>query len=479
MIIDLSLQFRRDSTLPPMPVCVNTGSALTIAVRPPRPLTGFVVTGCTIRVTNADGENMTVAATRCGNDYAATFPASHFAHFGKVKRGVAISIVGTDETGAERTWIEKVGSLYVHPTNAESEAGSGVCPTRAEVEAGWWSEWTFSGNTPPSGYHYEVVRGNNQWLLYIVQDGQTADPTTPPDSNNDTAPADATEVAFSWGSGDTAVSITATRYCVAAPVPTKTSDLTNDSGFLTQHQQLTPVYSDWTVVPPTFEGSTLVCAKVESAGSQYYGYWSLFKSGDAHSVDNALSLPSTYSDDVTHLDFILSGVGTTTATRSVIGYTLGSQSDKPLQPQGDYATTAQLAQKADASALRYDLVTITTGQLQDRAVQKVELNAASTTLVLPALTDLSGKVSDFGIDMVNAYAESGTAAAASFQLDGTLGTDYNLIVPKGETWSDMTTLEAGEMAVFYFTRSAFQNDGVPAWEVMKKVVEFVPVPAAP
>ena len=167
------------------------------------------------------------------------------------------------------------------------------------------------------------------------------------------------------------------------------------------------------------------------------------------------------------LHFGTSG-GAITATRArtdIIGYTLGNQTTKPLQPQGDYAP---------ANALRYDLITITTGQLQDRAAQKVVLNAATTTLVLPALTDLTGKVSDFGIDVLNS-----TPAAATFQLDGTLGTNYNLIVPKGETWSDMTALAAGEMAAFYFTLSAFQIGNLPTWEVVKKVVELVPVPTAP
>lgn len=135
--------------------------------------------------------------------------------------------------------------------------------------------------------------------------------------------------------------------------------------------------------------------------------------------------------------------------------------------------------KADVSAIPYDRITITTGQLQDHAEQKVTLNAATTTLALPALTDLTGKVSDFGIDMVNGYAPDGTPTAASFQLDGTLGTDYNLIVPDGEDWSEMSTLAAGEMAVYYFTLSAFQIGDLPTWGVLKQVVTLVPVPVAP
>ena len=153
-------------------------------------------------------------------------------------------------------------------------------------------------------------------------------------------------------------------------------------------------------------------------------------------------------------------------------------------PSSDMSSAVQTSLALADTAVRpaqlpYNLVqTITLGQLQDRAVQKVTLNAASTTLVLPALSD-SDKVADFGLDVVNAYAESDTPTAASFQLDGTLGTDYNLIVPKGETWSDMTALAAGEMAVYYFTLSAFAIDNLPTWEVVKKVVELVPVPTAP
>jgi hypothetical protein len=142
-------------------------------------------------------------------------------------------------------------------------------------------------------------------------------------------------------------------------------------------------------------------------------------------------------------------------------------------------STIPAANVAVKGNIPYDRITITTGQLQDHAEQKVTLNAATTTLSLPALTDLTGKVSDFGIDVVNGYEVSGTPTAASFSLAGTIGTDYNLIVPKGEDWSEMSALAAGEMAVYYFTLSAFQINDKPTWEVMKKVVELVPVPVAP
>lgn len=298
-----------------------------------------------------------------------------------------------------------------------------------------------------------------------------------------------------------------------ADIPTKTSDLTNDSGFLTQHQQLTPVYSQTpTFSEWTFSGSRIDPSKNYSLvlSSDLYDesiLWTFDLREDGIGINTyEVYLPEGVLPDVTLITpsmwmekFDMDVTATRTRT-DIIGYTLGSQSTKPLQPQGDYAPSTNIPKTALASdvqtslgkadtavqpaALRYDLVqTITLGQLQDRAVQKVELNAASTTLVLPVLTDLTGKVSDFGIDVINAYAPEAdgtpTPTAASFQLDGTLGTDYNLIVPKGETWSDMTALAAGEMAVYYFTLSAFAIDDLPTWEVTKKVVEFVPVPTEP
>lgn len=130
--------------------------------------------------------------------------------------------------------------------------------------------------------------------------------------------------------------------------------------------------------------------------------------------------------------------------------------------------------------VRYGLgsVDAQTLTLDDRAVQKVTLNAASMTLTLPALT--SGKTSDFVLDVVNGYAPEGTAAAASFALAGTIGTDYNIVVPKGADWSEMSALKAGEMAEYYFTLSSFALGGLPTWKIVKQTVEqYTPTAVTP
>jgi len=149
--------------------------------------------------------------------------------------------------------------------------------------------------------------------------------------------------------------------------------------------------------------------------------------------------------------------------------------DEDGNPTDSTIPAANVAVKGN---IPYDLVTITTGQLQDHAVQEVTLSAATTTLVLPALT--SGKVSDFGIDVVNAYEESGTPAAASISLSGTIGTDYNIITADGDDFSEMTALAAGEMAEYYFTLTAFALGGLPTWRVYKQTVkQYTPAVVTP
>lgn len=119
--------------------------------------------------------------------------------------------------------------------------------------------------------------------------------------------------------------------------------------------------------------------------------------------------------------------------------------------------------------LSYSLLSSGSVKLEDRAVQHVSLELSATVFTLPQL--ISGKVNDFVLDVTNTYTEGGTSSAASFSLNGTIGTDFNIVVPKDESFAEMTTLEAGEMAEFYFTRTSFELGGLPTWKVVKQVVD--------
>ena len=132
-------------------------------------------------------------------------------------------------------------------------------------------------------------------------------------------------------------------------------------------------------------------------------------------------------------------------------------------------TSLQAQLSAISAEARYSLLSSGSLQLEDRAVQHVSLELSATVFTLPQL--ISGKVNDFVLDVTNTYTEGGTPAAASFSLNGTIGTDFNIVVPKDESFAEMTTLEAGEMAEFYFTRTSFELGGLPTWKVVKQVVD--------
>lgn len=146
-------------------------------------------------------------------------------------------------------------------------------------------------------------------------------------------------------------------------------------------------------------------------------------------------------------------------------YPWGIPSDK----LGIISTENIATQEWVTPRLSYSLLSSGSVQLEDRAVQHVSLELSTTVFTLPQL--ISSKVNDFVLDVTNTYTEGGTPAAASFSLNGTIGTNFNLVVPKDESFAEMTTLEAGEMAEFYFTRTSFELSGLPTWKVVKQVVD--------
>ena len=111
---------------PFVPVTVACGSARTIGVIGLKGRPGGTVTGCRIRVTNADGVALTKECVKKGGIWVATFPASHFQNFGKVKHGVVVYSVGKDENDDDQVWIERVGDLRVMAVDAASDPGVGM-----------------------------------------------------------------------------------------------------------------------------------------------------------------------------------------------------------------------------------------------------------------------------------------------------------------------------------------------------------------
>ena len=290
--------------------------------------------------------------------------------------------------------------------------------TRAEAEAGF-TEWTLtgipSGATNIQGPNFESGEGGLWCHLGFTYNGVEYNSWPFVDSES------VTSVEFNCSDDlDTTsypVTATRTRLPTMADIPTKTSDLTNDSGFLTQHQQLAPVYSQ----TPTFQWA---CRIGWDEGDGFTGAswandeWSVSFIYYGQPYTMSATIVEGTGAQATKLSFDFDG-DTYFATRTrtdIVGYTLGSQTPH-LQPQGDYAPS---------SALRYDLPanataitsassevvegeTVTYGEatLADRTANRVEVTAAIAELRLTFPAAVSGKVRDFGLRV-----EVGTGSAA-------------------------------------------------------------------
>jgi hypothetical protein len=209
-------------------------------------------------------------------------------------------------------------------------------PTKAQLDAGWWSEWT----CVPSKYN-----GSNIIIMEYPDDDSAGFSFFVPYAGGEqmgTSKRFANSILqIFWTLGEDAeISFTATRHRVAAPVPTKTSDLVNDGSdgvhpFISQngvqHQQLTPVYSQTPTFEWTFSGGVPpgVVYSVEFDTDKLPGYVIAMLYADGAKVSEEI-VPS---QDISSVTFYGSFNPPLTAARTrtdIVGYTLGDQDDKPL-----------------------------------------------------------------------------------------------------------------------------------------------------
>lgn len=121
--------------LPIGPAMGRVGSAMPLAI------VGVPsgATAVSIAITNADGTAYTVAATREGGEWLAVVPASHFAAYGAISRGMKVSVTFNDATETLQT-VLFLGDVRIEQADAGDPSGTGTASVPvtevAEVAAG-------------------------------------------------------------------------------------------------------------------------------------------------------------------------------------------------------------------------------------------------------------------------------------------------------------------------------------------------------
>jgi len=124
MRVDLYLQFRRDLTLPAMPVRVNSGSALPLELYGiPAVVSGATVTGVSVQITNANSEPLTATCTKIGDAWVTLFASSGFVNYGTVKNGFKAMVTCRRQDGVSMT-IHICGDFEVVASSASAVPGS-------------------------------------------------------------------------------------------------------------------------------------------------------------------------------------------------------------------------------------------------------------------------------------------------------------------------------------------------------------------
>ena len=115
------------AALPLKPLTAWAGSAcsVTVAVPPAPALAGLGVSGVGVTLSLPDGRTVNAAAVQVAGTplWVATFAADEFATSGHVAQGLMITIAGTDEHGAVRTWIIAKGDVDVMDGDAAPVSG--------------------------------------------------------------------------------------------------------------------------------------------------------------------------------------------------------------------------------------------------------------------------------------------------------------------------------------------------------------------
>lgn len=114
----------------------------------------------------------------------------------------------------------------------------------------------------------------------------------------------------------------------------------------------------------------------------------------------------------------------------------------------------------------YDLAAESSATLSCDKTNLFAFADTATTQAFSLPSAPTGKVGDFILDIDN----SANTVAATATLTG-LDTAFSVVVPSGQSLSQMLTFAAGEMAELYFTQTAFKVNNLPTWKLVKQVVE--------
>lgn len=400
-----------------------------------------------------DGSIENTTATQTGDGvWAATLQGMDAS--GRVENGLQVLADGVDETGAAVTgYVLGIADLAVYTRDATIDVDG----------QSWYVKLFDSAPTPPhkgdayisSGYL--LIFDGTQWITIgggggggIVDDAVTRTSSNAVKSSGIWSAIWGTLTALPTG-------FTALYDWVVAQLGGKADK--SEMSVTTANDTATITLKQGTSATVITQHQPLPAAVAPSTSAARGAY------ADAHDTGTALATRAAASDLTALAQTVAGKLSTTGDTRTVTSTDSGGTETYKFAGTGDTDANTVVRVKnlpytneGEAEEMLVDVYAISSRGVQRHTATSGETSATFGFADAPG----TGKVADAILDIDN----SGNSSDFALEFYG-LGTDFALAVPDGDDLAEMTSVDGGKRARFYFTETALVSNNLPVISVQR------------
>ena len=432
---------------------VRAGSAANVALFDVPVRAGVSVTAVWMRVTNCDGESADFAAVQTGTLWVVDVPAAHFATPGEVPNGVEVWASGTGADGEPYTWSIGVGDLCVLDGDS-GEPVPGVAWTAIKLRETAPTNPVYGDAKIVGGALY--VYDGTQWVGGGGGGGGIVDDTVTRASSN--AVKSSGIWSAIWGALTALPTGFTALYDWVVDQLTGKADK-SEMSVTTANDTATITLKQGTSATVITQHQPLPAAVAPSTSAARGAY------ADAHDTGMALATRAAASDLTALAQTVAGKLSTTGDTRTVTATDSGGTETYKFAGTGDTDANTVVRVKnlpyineGEAEEMLVDVYAISS-----RGVQRHTATSGETSATFGfADTPGTGKIADALLDIDN----SGNTSALGMEFSG-LGTTFALAAPDGDDIAEMTSVDGGKRARFYFTETALVSNNLPVISVQR------------
>jgi hypothetical protein len=431
---------------------VRAGSAANVALFDVPVRAGVSVTAVWMRVTNCDGESDDFSAVQTGTLWVVDVPAAHFSTPGEVPNGVEVWASGTGADGEPHTWSIGVGDLCVLDGDS-GEPVPGVAWTAIKLRETTPTNPAYGDAKIEGGALY--VWDGTQWVGGGGGGGIVDDAVTRTSSN---AVKSSGIWSAIWGALTALPTGFTALYDWVVDQLTGKADK-SEMSVTTSNDTATITLKQGTSATVLTQHQPLPAAVAPSTSAAQGAY------ADAHDTGTALATRAAASDLTALAQTVAGKLSTTGDTRTVTATDSGGTETYKFAGTGDTDanTVVRIKELPYVNEGEAEEMLVDVYAISSRGVQRYTATSGETSATFGfADTPGTSKIADAILDIDN----SANTSALGLEFSG-LGTTFTLVPPDGDDLAEMTSVDGGAMARFYFTETALVSNNLPVISIQR------------